>query len=150
MPNQWASSKVSEELAAHMYSVKSWITFSLKTKTRVFFEKSVPNNRHCLVCQETVIFTSTAVKTSIFALFYSVVYFVSVFIIIKLCIPSFLSFFRFFILCPLFLTTHFCVFIGISPLFSFRFYCLFFPKFFPFRYFILFLYLPLCTSFSLI
>jgi hypothetical protein len=39
-----------------MYSVKSWITFSLKTKTRVFFEKSVPNNRHCLVCQETVIF----------------------------------------------------------------------------------------------
>lgn len=64
-----------------MYSVKCWITFSLKIKTTVFFEKSVHNNRHGLVCQETVIFNSTAVKTLIFTLFYSVVYFFSVFII---------------------------------------------------------------------
>jgi hypothetical protein len=96
MPYRWASSKVSEDLAARMCSVKSWITFSLKTNTTVFFEKSVPNNRHGLVCQENVIFTSIAVKTSIFALFYSVVYFFSVFII-KLYIPSFIfpSFFNF-------------------------------------------------------
>ena len=102
MPYRWSSSKVSEELAAHMYSIKSWITFSLKTKKTIFFEKLVPNNRHGLVCQKTVIFTSTAVKTSIFALFNSVVYFVSVLLSN----------------CALLLSFHFSVFFNFVPFIS--------------------------------
>jgi hypothetical protein len=108
----------------------------LKTKATVFFETSVLKNRHGHVCQETVIFTSTSGKTSIFALFYSVLYFVSVFIN-NLCILSqpslFLTFFL--VLCLLFLTTYFCVFIGVSSLLRFRFYYFFLSEILSFQVF---------------
>lgn len=55
--------------------------------------------------------------------------------------------FDFFKFCAFYFSLHiFAFFIGISPLFSFRFYCYFFPKFFLFRYLILFLYRSFCIS----
>ena len=135
MPYRWASSKISEELAAHIYNVKSWTTFSLKTEAAVCFEISVSKNRNGLLCQETVIFTSTSFKTSIFALLYSVFYLFSVFII-NLCIPSSPSLFHLlFKFCATYFSLRTFAFLLKTPLISFSFLLLFLSEILSFQVF---------------